>query len=97
MHVNPLDEGRSFYIKHTTEDHDAGTYREHRIYIEKSIANYFGVPQNSVVEVSIVDRRDVIISSFYDSLRIKNLCIVYCEIFYRLRWTALNCRSRSVI
>ncbi|VDD85993.1 unnamed protein product [Enterobius vermicularis] len=63
LHVNPLDEGRSFYIKHTTEDHDAGTYREHRIYIEKSIANYFGVPQNSVVEVSIVDRRDVALDS----------------------------------
>ncbi|MCP9258530.1 hypothetical protein DINM_001561 [Dirofilaria immitis] len=48
-----------FYVQHLHEDIESGTYRERRIYIEKTIADIFSLSQNQYVMVKIVEKKQV--------------------------------------
>lgn len=48
-----------FYVQHVHEDTEGGTFRERRIYVEKSIADTFSLSQNQCVEVKIVEKKQV--------------------------------------
>uniref|UniRef100_A0A0R3RIQ1 DEP domain-containing protein n=1 Tax=Elaeophora elaphi TaxID=1147741 RepID=A0A0R3RIQ1_9BILA len=58
LEISPSSNQR-FYVQHSHEDVESGTYRERRIYIEKAIADMFSLSQNQYVTVKIVEKKQV--------------------------------------